>query len=59
MNPLLRGILVFILLSLVLTYAINMSWKDFLNASIPGKINTILLPILVFFRSGLPLFPYL
>jgi hypothetical protein len=48
MNPLLRGILVFILLSLVLTYAINMSWKDFLNASIPGKINTILLPILVF-----------
>ncbi|MDC7223690.1 MAG: hypothetical protein PQJ60_08125, partial [Spirochaetales bacterium] len=52
MNPLLRGILVFIFLSLMLTYAINMTGEDFAQASAAGKVSTILMPLLFFLGSS-------
>ncbi len=48
MNPFLRGILIFLFLSVLLTFATNMSGEDFSKASLAGKINTFLMPLLLF-----------
>ncbi len=51
MNPLLRGIFLFMFLSLMLTLALSMTAEDFRNAGPAGKINTFLMPLLFFLGS--------
>ena len=52
MNPFLRGILLFLLLSVILTFAVAMTGEDFAQASPLGKINTFLVPLLLFLGSS-------
>jgi hypothetical protein len=51
MNPLLRGILVFIFLSLLFTFVFNMSVEEMTNASTAGKISIIVTPLFFFLGS--------
>lgn len=47
MNPALRGVLLFFLLSVLAMFLFSFSPEDFTNAPLPGKINLILLPLLL------------
>lgn len=51
MSPVLRGVLWFFLISVVLMFIFTFSVNDFLEASLPGRINTIVLPLLLLFGS--------
>ena len=52
MNPLLRGMLVLIFLSSLLTLLFNMTAQEFRDLSPAGKISTILCPLLLFLGSS-------
>ena len=47
MNPILRGLLLFFLFSVIGMFIFTYSINDFLTASIPGKISIIVIPLLV------------
>jgi len=51
MNPLIRGVLIFILASIGYTLLFNFDAQDFINASTAGKITTILIPLLFFLAT--------
>jgi len=51
MNPLLRGILLFVFFSLILSLILSMSAEEFRNTGRAGQINTVLMPLLFFLGS--------
>ncbi len=51
MNPVIRSVFIFFLFSLIMMFAFSFTISDFKEAPLAGKINTVLLPVLVLLGS--------